>query len=172
MPPPASGGQQGNDGEGAPVSGAAAALTPPGRRGSVPLPIQVENIHAMAAPSPSSRQLSGNNPSNNPGYIPPMVHTSHRSSPGSAQQHQSQQQQQQQQQLAQQQQHHPGAMPPPMQHGSVGRVPAPLPKARWVFLVEMPDGAIQQPPSAFSTTQFSRHVLPSFCPIIPFHVHA
>ena len=138
MPPLAASGKQGNDSEGAPASGVTAALTLPGRRGSVPMPIQVENTHAMAVPLPSSRgQFSSNNQTNSSGYTPPlMVHTSRRSSPGSAQQNLSQQQlyyqekQKQQQQLARQQQHNHGAMPPPMQHGSVVRVPAPLSKTR------------------------------------------
>jgi hypothetical protein len=99
--------------------------------GSVPMPIQVGNIPAMAASSPLSRQSSLNNPNNNPNFIPPMVPTSHRSSPASVQQPQQQQQQQEpQQQQQQQQQQYAGAMTPTAQHGSVGRVPAPLPKAR------------------------------------------
>jgi hypothetical protein len=109
IPPPPDGGQQGNNIEVASVGAVGAA---------------------MAASSPLSRQSSLNNPSNN--FIPPMVPTSHRNSPASAQQPQQQQQQHQQHQQQQQQQQHQytGAMTPTAQHGSVGRVPAPLPKAR------------------------------------------
>jgi hypothetical protein len=138
IPPPPDGGQQGNNIEVASVGavGAASGTAAAGRRGSVPMPIQVGNIPAMAASSPLSRQSSLNNPSNN--FIPPMVPTSHRNSPASVQQpqqqeqqHQHQQHQQQQQQQQPQQQHqYTGAMTPTAQHGSVGRVPAPLPKAR------------------------------------------